>query len=519
MSEDVVVDYGATRRIGDWRSRVWWPISTPEANRIANAQVRRVLHWAAALPNEGLRDAVLLALPNTLGYARAIVLAAIATERARAAKRRFIGDAPEFAHLANGGEQPSLRVDPILRPVPMRFGFARRLVRIRTWTRGPKLLKALFRPDAIAISHNPLLRTVAAHEQRAIGFHHGQIILDDARRNYHGGAPSTGELAEPLAEQIIGDAPVAPPFRTRAGELIKGLVRAHLDTAARDMHALRRVPLAAEIWSASGGLYPSRAIGLEVLRRDGCVVRFGHGAPMSFLEVREIEGLLEMAVSSAVVLPTENTAQMWREYTDPSLYPWRSNVEVRGSNGDPVFARVPARRPPRTDGVLRVVYAPTLLLGFRQLMPCQPPDVVYLDWQLRVAEALRSLPVELVCQPHPEGLLQRMPHPLEGIATTVRGNFSAQLRHADVFVFDYAPTTALWEAACTDARIVFLDLGSGRMTPKIAELFAKRARVIDVPYDEGNRPVLDRAALTDAVLADHGAVDPTPLRRLLAGAQ
>jgi hypothetical protein len=77
----------------------------------------------------------------------------------------------------------------------------------------------------------------------------------------------------------------------------------------------------------------------------------------------------------------------------------------------------------------------------------------------------------------------------------------------------------LWEAACTDARIVFLDMGAGTMTREIATLFNARASVIKIAHSEGNRPVLDKAVLRDAVLGASGQIDPMPLRRLLAGAE
>jgi hypothetical protein len=186
--------------------------------------------------------------------------------------------------------------------------------------------------------------------------------------------------------------------------------------------------------------------------------------------------------------------------------------------GDPIFRRVPATRARKPAGSKpRVVYAPTQLLGFRQLVPAVPPDPVHLAWQMRVAEFLHTLPVDFVCQAHPEGLFGGKTHPLEALVPTRRGNFHAQLQEADVFVFDYPTTTALWEACCTDARIVYLDMGAGRMTPDIARLFAQRAAVLQVTHDEDDRMSFDEAALRNAVLSNTGPADPTAFRRLLAG--
>lgn len=518
MSSQVPADFEATRALADWRDRVWWPISIGEANRISVAQVRRALAWVANLGDGLARDSCLLTLPNLLGYGRAIMLAALATSRAAETGQVLVGSAPELAYLRGRKGEVPVRAGLILPLVQARFQFVRRLARVHSWTGIWALPKAVISPEAVAITHNSLLRAAAGQSSKAIGFQHAQMYLNEARDRNSSAGPSLLELALPLAKTILGDGILAQPYRSRALDLMKALARLNLENAARDMHALRATALPGEVWTGSGGPYAPRAVGLEVLRRGGRVVRFGHGAPISFINSREIDGLLEMAVSSEVVLCTERAAGLWRERDDQNLLPWHPRVEVRGMNGDPTYAQIPARRPRRArQDKLRVVYAPTQLLGFRQLLPCQPPDVVYLHWQLQVAEALRSLPVEFICQPHPEGLLQDTPHPLEAVASTIRGNFGVQLRLADVFVFDYAPTTALWEAACTDSRIVFLDIGAGKMTPPVAKLFRKRARVVKIEYGDGNRPILKAVALRDAVLGESGPVDPMPLRALLAG--
>jgi len=282
------------------------------------------------------------------------------------------------------------------------------------------------------------------------------------------------------------------------------------------MAGLRTISLPGEVWSGSGGPYAPRAVGLEVLRRNGRVIRFDHGTPRGFVRADEYTALLELAVSSEFILATEGAAELSRKGT--MVRPRHAIGAVRGAFGDPSYAAIPVHRVRGKSTRMRVVYAPTQLLGFRQLLPVQPPDVVYLDWQLRVAEALGKMNVELTCQPHPEGLFRGRPHPLESVAPTIRGNFAAQLQRADVFVFDYPSTTALWEAICTNAHIVFLDIGAGKLSPAVANLFQERARVLEVNHDECNRPVLDFEALRDAVLTHSSPPDPMPLRRLLAGA-
>ena len=497
-----------------WRRNVRWPVGLAEANAICVKQVGDALAVTRKLEDPLIQDAALLALPVVLAYGRAIVLAALAIGRAERDGSAIAGTAAELDYLQTGEGPLPVRTEPILPAARFALSYARRLARMRSWTPMSRMPHALLAPRAVAISHNPLLRDAAQRESRGVGFRHAETILDAARRK-SAKVPDTGDTARRLAATIVETALLDEPFRARALRLVEAVAQAHLHKAARDMTVLRQVRLPEEIWTGSGGLYAPRAIGLEVMRRGGRVRRFDHGTPREFVATSEMTDLLELSVSSEFTLPTEGAAAICRQETEDRA----GTVAITGGVGDPVFRRVPAQRTRKSDGsTLRVVYAPTQLLGFRQLVPALPPDPVHLDWQMRVAEFLNALPVDFICQAHPEGLFGGRPHPLEAVVPTRRGNFHSQLTEADVFVFDYPTTTALWEACCTDARIVYLDMGAGRMTPRIRELFAQRATIVRVTHGEGQRMNFDEAALRDAVLAGTGPADPTAFRSLLAGA-
>jgi hypothetical protein len=513
---EIPADIAAAQGLLDWRKRVWWPVSITEANQICSTQTRRALTWAAGLDDVLVHDATLLALPNILAYARSIVLASLAASRAKVAGIQLITTEPEFAYLQTGEVLPSPRENPVLAPERIRSYFIRRAARIHSWHGMNGLLPALFRPETTAISHNHLLCATAAREPRAIGFRHAEQLLETARRPGSPAPVMERDHASALAWVVLGEEIADEPYRSRAHKLLEANAASHLGQAVADMAALRRIQLPSTVWSGSGGLYAPRAVGLEILNRGGRVIRFDHGTPKGFVRAPAANDLSEFEVSSEFVVATEAAADICRDdYGDGSA--GARPVIIRGADGDPTFAKIPAyvQRPRRRRP--RVVYAPTQLLGFRELLPVQQPDVVHLSWQIGVAEVLQEMEVELTCQPHPEGLFKGRPHPLEARATTIRGNFASQLREADVFVFDYPSTTALWEVACTDARIVFLDIGAGTMTKAVANLFRERARVLGVAHDEANRPILDMAALRDAVLDEGRPVDPTPFRRLLAG--
>ena len=513
---EIPADIESISRFSDWRQRVWWPVSILEANDIATAQARQALTWTESLDDAQLRDAALLALPNILGYGRALLLHALAINRAASVRARLCGAAPELAYIQSGEGKPPTRGDPIMPFKHTRFELVRRVARIHSWTGPARFMQALLLPGAVAISHNPLLVRTAAAQKRRLGFRHAESIIAAARVRVDT-VPSVADQAASGAQALVPESILPEPYRGRLTALLECLIDCHLTRALRDMQGMRALRLPDQVWSGSGGPYAPRAVGLEVLRRGGPVVRLDHGTPRGFVGPAESSTILELAVSSDFLLATKGAADICRSQNELALPPVRRTVTIEGLDGDPAYARISASRRSGRSERPRVVYVPTQILGFRQLLPVQQPDVVHLNWQMQVAEALRDLPVDFICQAHPEGYFKGQPHPIEAVAPTMRGNFGAQLEAADVFVFDYPSTTALWEAACTGAQIVFLDIGSGTITPKVDRLLRKRARVIDVVHDEANRPILDVEALADAVLSAPREVDPMPLRRLLAG--
>ncbi len=101
----------------------------------------------------------------------------------------------------------------------------------------------------------------------------------------------------------------------------------------------------------------------------------------------------------------------------------------------------------RPNGRRRVIYASGKLRGLRQTVPAQLPDLVYLDWQMRLVERLNELPIELICKPHPEGITAGEAHPLTNIGDVRSGRFEDLIPEADVFVLDVPhSTTFFWSA-------------------------------------------------------------------------
>jgi hypothetical protein len=233
----------------------------------------------------------------------------------------------------------------------------------------------------------------------------------------------------------------------------------------------------------------------------GCLVADGLGFDLT-----------ERAVSTEVAVPTADLARFAENIHSTELVPLGRLV---AGDGDPEFA-FPVKTRPR-NARLRVVYATTLLRGPMQYHDGLLPDTIYLDWQMRVAEALSGMAIEATVKPHPESRYPNGRNPLSSVARVSSVAFEKLIPETDVFVFDFGQTTTFWKGLATAQPVVYLDLGLTNLQPEVRSALEMRAAVIRVTYDERNRPILDRKALAEAIAAAKPAGPHNPFRRWLGG--
>ncbi len=513
-------DVAAIEAMPGWRRNLAWPLAHGERCDILKAQMRALIEFICAAPDE-MRDILSLAAQVLTHNAKVLADTALTLNYADQRGLHFSGERPELAFLRGDvttPEQSARSWNPPMRGAGPRW--ARRIARVASWTPWWRLPGACLFPSAVAASHNSLLRAEAAVSPKAVGFRHADAWLEAARAEAGETPPSPGldELAASLADALATVRGLEEPWCGRLRTLIEHHARQALAAADRDLAALRTYAgLPDELWAGTGGSYPVRALSLEVLRRGGKVVHFDHGGPNGFIE--DFEGMIvsELMAASDFVLTTPGVAQMFSRVGAVELIDSLCRVTVSGGPGDPVF-RAPGGGRRRPGGARsRVVYVPTTLVGFRQLHPSVIPDVVSLDWQLRVAEALSEMPVELSCRVHPEGLHPGDHHPLVDITPLAGGSFEEVIAGADVLVIDCSVTTTFWQCLCSDVPVVYLHMDVGRLTAEAWPIIERRCRVIHATHDERNLPQFDREQLADAVGGGCPVADPTELRRLLAG--
>lgn len=488
-----------------------WPLTLADQYRM-NALLADAIVGVTPQLQDADRRAFHLAAGHVLGpaYHMAMVARVIAEAPGHPLVRSPIA---EYLDGTGGGEPPPLEA---ARPslAPPSFATLRRIARIASWCPAWRLPRALLAPEAVAISHNHLLRSEAIG--RAIGFRQASSILERAPRREARIDATAESLAQRSAAALVGALALPSGIASRLGAAILAVARPRFAEAIATLERLRRIAdLPSKIWSGSAGYWPSRAIGLEVLRRGGTVTRFDHGGALGVRREHTAAALTEFVGTSDMVLPTAPIAERFRrlgQTAADSPIPW---PRAHGGRGDPTYrAALRPRAPARTR---RVLYGTPPHVGARGMFPPIFPDAVGLELQMRLVRLLKSLPVELILRPHPEGLRGGRLNPLTALHPCAALPYEDLLPSADVLLFDHVATTTFTVALCTDRPIVMLDYGVKFFQDDIEALLDRRCARIAVSYDERNLPQVDRAELA-AVLRDlPDRVDPEPFRSMFLG--
>jgi hypothetical protein len=491
-----------------------WPVPV-ERLAVAIVAVRQtLLDRVVGRPDDRTGNALRLALYHFSVTAAAVAEVALAIEAEHETGLVLTG-APEIAWLRGQADQIPAVPTGRVRSEPL-SGFRLwlgRMARAAAWSPTWKWPKALLSPDAVAVTHNDLLRSEAARSAKAIGFRHADKWLAAISTDAPAGDEATGTLCE-LANGVAGDVAkrigVKPALEARVTRLLAGQLHSLLQRAWRDVRVLEHARLPDTLWSGTGGNWAARALGIEVMRRGGSVRRFDHGCGFATVLDPQGAGLIELCVSTEFVVATPELANILRKQVGR-----QSPASIEGGRGDPHFRRPPG--PLRTQKKRpHVMYVTAAIVGLRRIWPVKACDFVYLDWQMRVARALRSLDVELTFKPHPEGLFRGRPHPLGRLGRVEARAFEEAFDDADVVLFDEPTSTTFWVAVSSNCRVVLMNAGLAEFDPHLAPLVESRVAIVPVRWDRANRPQFQLTAL-EAAIRDRRPIDYRPLRRLMAG--
>jgi hypothetical protein len=503
------------------RENLVWPISHQEQHRVLSRQFQGLFDHITGMADSIGRDVLLLGTPPLMHMVRILSEAALAMQKGAASGIHLVGDHPELAFLRGEIHEADFSLPLFLAATPPPMAFLRRIMRTASWTPWLRLAEVFVSPTATAVSHNHLLCEIAEKSPERLVFHHAESLLAAARSRSGEKKPDLDvmALAQNVAALLVDIDGLDEPWKDRLRRLILLLAGNFLAHAASDLDALLRgEDLPSVLWSAGGGYYPVRAVSLAVIRKGGTVRGFEHGGTLGFMEDKLMLAFGEFAAATEFVVSTKAKAALTNlTRTAEMVHPLHS-LKILHHRGDPAFRFSRKERTSRNQRP-RLVYISTTLLGFRQLYPPLLPDTVYLDWQLHLVEFLKTLPVDLVCRPHPESIVPGVRHPLEDIAMVASGPFHQLREAADIFIFDYPRTTSFWECLCTDKPVVYMNLNHESFNPELRPTMEKRCRFVSVTYDERNLPQFDRDALSQAIMTAPSRVDSGEIRGVLVGEQ
>lgn len=513
----VPFDLAATQSDPNWRDTLRWPLHPTESKEAALRVADELAGFTASL-DQSEKDTVLLAMPVIQNHFTTYILAALAFDCGAQEGIRMEGGPPALATLA--GSAPSTAAytpSSALPHVQPRWRVLRRAARTASWTPLHRLPRALRKPDAIAVSHNSLLRAYARSAPTVVGFQHAEHMLEAAGVSINNSASDakTIELAKRLVDTVMPCFALTEPIRVRLAELLREQIGPPLAQASAALSTLAETrSLPTEMWLSTAGRMPARTLAIAARRRGARITTFDHGGGIFLQRIRASAILRELAVSDRLVVATE-AARALRQ----SMLPTGGLSvldEVAAAGGDPTFMAVPVASS-RAHEPRRVMYMPTPLLGFRQVTPPILPDPVALDWQLRLASMLGALPIELLVKPHPEGVAGGARHPVSALTRVTVEPYPEVIGWPNLFVFEYPHSTAFWEALCTRTPVVWIDLGTSDLPDAVRAIVARRCLIIEASFDERNRPQIDPALLDDAVRSARTDADPAEIRILLAG--
>ena len=513
----------ATARVQPGDAAFRWPVRFPDIAPALEDLPTRLLEIADQLDDDEARKVLVGSisfLVATLAYAEA----AIYLEAAQESGIGFDNLPPAAAYLTGTGASDEL-------PVPFSVkattaGKAPPLSRLREYKiaaewNGLKAFGALFRPDVVAISTNALVKQAAHDEHRSIRYRFQWDIFNARAARGPAYDIDCKSLARKVAEALVdGIDIVTGRFRERLHELVRHEAELAFSVAAHDLSRLSGIDeLPQELWSGTGGHYPSRLIGLEVMRRGGIVRRFGHGLNAGIMYQRQKPfRVTEFSVSTEYSAPTKAFADLMVQTDTLTGTPARFRPQLRWGRGD---SHSPADsgggRFRASIGRPRVLYAPTVPRGFRQYLSPQLPDVVYRDWQHRLVAMLQQLPIDLVCTLHPRERALAAAHPCVQAGKVTSDGFETVIGEADVVLFDYLKSTTIAAALPTTVPVIFIDLEGLAFEPVVFAELERRCTVIKATYDDAGRPNVDADVLGQALCRTHAEPDPDFFRRLYVG--
>lgn len=515
------IDLDAMRHGDGWREAPVWPCTIPEIRSIQDGCWRAMHNFLREQEPGEERDAVLLGVSLIMTRIIPLVETAYTLQQAEEKDLDLEGGPPEVDYLRGNWRDQEVPTDAISDTkdiMKARHPLVRNILSSRHLMPVWKIPFRLAFARGKAVAHNQLMFDMARRDNVSLAFFEAGSAFFSIRRRYSKVADQdrVDSLSVLLARRLIAEASIAQPYRERLMDLVVAKTTRILKQCFNDMAAMQKARLPKLLWGNTGAQYAARAMAIETLRRGGETRFFTHAGTSATMYLPYTMSLQVLAVSSDFVLETDKAANQpeMREIIKANANIQKSRII--GGYGNNSILKLPltsdrghARRP-------KVLYVGTPSRGFIRHGIKALPEVIFLDWQIRLANFMNSLPIDFLCKPHPSGYFGRQRHPIEREAPADYRRFEELMEDADVFLFDSCITTTIWETLCTDRKVIYFDLGLFTLNSQIDPMFCRRCHVIETTYDEDNRPHFDPDEVNTAIF-DRREIDAGEFHGMLVG--
>lgn len=286
-------------------------------------------------------------------------------------------------------------------------------------------------------------------------------------------------------------------------QYIRGLISRFFKKTALDYkgvkNTLRRIkPF--HIFTGSHGSYFTRLLGQAVKRRGGKVTSFTHG--YTFFEcIREIHSTAEWNTVDEYIVSQENCIGRIKRIM--AEYPCARNNKVSfvSENSDffiDLYNKKKNMKSPESINEVMVIGFPYRVDYVR---PDLLPDVVYLDYEIRLVDFLVKHGYKVLYKKHPDGSLKG---DIVGLfsqrCTVIYEPFEEVTDMGDAFLFTIMGTTTWAPAVCSNKPVIYINNDWHDIWfPEVYELAKKRFRIVSGGFDERNRLIFNENELLEAL--------------------
>tara|TARA_Y100001934_G_scaffold7188_2_gene9802 strand:- start:99524 stop:101143 length:1620 start_codon:yes stop_codon:yes gene_type:complete len=502
------------------------PMPLSEAQRLTDRVVSAVLDEVVAINDVYLRRLTLFSVGPILRSIIGLIELAHQISNARDANVDIRCGYLEYAYLAAESDDISgLDIAPLLKPMPIpRWQWLRRIARINSWTPVLQTTKAIINPNVVAVTHNALLRAYATSFDGVVGFQHISMILKNLNlATEPSKTDGMRQISGNIVQAISAVYNLPDDLLRRLNDVVQIRVMRQLKTGFVFLSAAAQVKqLPEHLWVASAANPYARSLAFEALSRGSEVTSFDHGYNQLLASDVRNTVFSEMVPTTRFVTATAALAEAGaRAAASPYLkgQKFQKIYSHDGATDLRNYYRSVIRQPKRTTRRPRVLFAPRIFRGLRQLNPASLTDEQYLAWCLRVLKLMEGQEVDVRCRAHPEGAFPGMENPLHDHTGLEDRSFEDLLPEFDAVVLDAATSTIFLRALVSSKPVIFLQLGQPYLNANFLKLVKRRCVLIESLQDENGMLTFDEEKFSTAVAApelpDHDALHE--LRCLVMG--